>query len=86
MRDKPENIRRKSVRQAVAEALYQYGVEHGTVSFCGNPTRVNNYYVVPAFIASQESLNSIPRIATPHHISKMVIKHKQSSMLYSINC
>ena len=60
MRDKPENIRRKSVRQAVDEALTKYGSGYGAASFCGVAVRVGDYYVVPAFLISQESLSNLP--------------------------
>lgn len=47
MRDKPENIRRDSVRQAVQAALVSYDVKHGVRSFAGAPATVGGYYVVP---------------------------------------
>src|SRR4051812_19250813 len=47
MRDKPENIRKASVMQAVEEALGTYDAAHGKSSFCGWPGRVNRYHVVP---------------------------------------
>lgn len=65
MRDKPENIRRKSVRQAVDEVLTHYSNEHSMVSFSGIPVRVCDYYVVPAFLASRESFNKLPHLEEP---------------------
>lgn len=65
MRDKPENIRRKSVRQAVEEALKSYNDEHGTDLFCGRPARVSDYYVVPAYLVSRAALQNIPRLPAP---------------------
>ena len=47
MRDKPENIRRDSVRIAVQKALKTYDSEHDVRSFAGRPTPVNDHYVVP---------------------------------------
>ena len=37
MRDKPENIRRDSVRSAVRKALVEYDSGHSTESFAGRP-------------------------------------------------
>ena len=65
MRDKPEIIRRKSIRQAVDEALTHYSCVFGTASFCGIPVRVSDYYVVPAFLVSQEHLNNLPHLTKP---------------------
>ena len=47
MRDKPENIRRDSVRRAVQKLLDGYDVGHGVRSFAGGSARVDDYYVVP---------------------------------------
>lgn len=46
-RDKPENIRRDSVRRAVQEALGPYDTEHQVLSFAGAAGPVGDYYVVP---------------------------------------
>jgi hypothetical protein len=48
MRDKPENIRRDSVRKAVQKGLDLYDAHHGVRSFAGPPAPVGDYYVVPA--------------------------------------
>ena len=47
MRDKPENIRRDSVRKAVQKALEPYDSCHSVRSFAGRPAPVEDYYVVP---------------------------------------
>ena len=47
MRDKPENIRRDSVRRAVQKALVGYDSGHGVQSFAGRPAPVDDFYVVP---------------------------------------
>jgi len=47
MRDKPENIRRDSVRKAVQSALATYDSENDVRSFAGEPARVGGYYIVP---------------------------------------
>jgi hypothetical protein len=46
MRDKPENIRRDSVRKAVLAALHPYDEKERVRSLAGSPARVNGYYVV----------------------------------------
>jgi len=65
MRDKPENIRRKSVRQAVEEAIAPYDSSHGAVSFCGVATRVAGYHVVPILQFDGRELFEYPRLPTP---------------------
>ncbi len=47
MRDKPENIRRDSVRKAVQDALGPYDAQSNVRSFAGAPAPVDGYYVVP---------------------------------------
>ncbi|MDO4705213.1 MAG: hypothetical protein Q4A98_03235 [Comamonadaceae bacterium] len=47
MRDKPENIRRDSVRKAVQDALVPYDAQASVRSFAGSPAPVDGYYVVP---------------------------------------
>jgi hypothetical protein len=47
MRDRPENMRRDSVRQAVQAALVYYDAKEGVRSFEGAPAPVGGYYVVP---------------------------------------
>lgn len=47
MQDKPEVIRRDSVRQAVKRALGRYDEENKVRSFAGSPAPLGGYYVVP---------------------------------------
>lgn len=47
MRDKPEQIRRDSVRKAVQECLKTYDTKESVRSFAGMPAPVAGYYVVP---------------------------------------
>jgi hypothetical protein len=47
MRDKPDNIRRDSVRKAVQKALAPFDQEYKVRSFAGVPAPVDGYYVVP---------------------------------------
>ncbi len=47
MRDKPENIRRDSVRSAVQKVLVKRDSRHGVQSFIGWPAPVDDFYVVP---------------------------------------
>lgn len=47
MRDKPENIRRDSVRSAVQKAFVEYDSGHSAESFAGRPAPVDDFYVVP---------------------------------------
>lgn len=45
MRDKPEWMRRDSVRTSVGKALKAFDVAHDVTSFCGEVRRVGEYYV-----------------------------------------
>ena len=47
MRDKPENIRRDSVRSVVQKALVEYDSGHSVESFTGRPAPVDDFHVVP---------------------------------------
>ena len=47
MRDKPENMRRDSVRKAVQKTLVEYDSSHGVESLAGRPAPVDDFYVVP---------------------------------------
>ena len=49
MEDKPENIRRDSVRIAVQKTLKHYDFDNDVCSFAGPPAPVDDYYVVPVF-------------------------------------
>ena len=46
-REKPESIRRDSVRSAVQKILVEYDSSHGIASFAGRPAPVDAFYVVP---------------------------------------
>lgn len=65
MRDKPENIRKKSVCEAVQEVASEYDLQHGTVTFCGSPARVEGYYVVPVLQFNKTQLLEYPRLPEP---------------------
>jgi len=45
MLDKPEKIRRKSVREAIEEVLSRIDSDRGTRSFCNVPVRLGNFHV-----------------------------------------
>lgn len=47
MRDKPEWMRRDSVRTSVGKALKAFDVENDATSFCGETRRIGDYYVTP---------------------------------------
>jgi hypothetical protein len=64
MRDKPENIRKKSALEAVKEVTSVYDPQHATVSFCGIPGRVEGFYVVPVLQFKKAELEAYPRLPT----------------------
>jgi hypothetical protein len=45
MRDKPEWMRRDSVRTSVARAIRAFDIAHDVTSFCGDVSRVGDYYI-----------------------------------------
>ncbi|CAM3528292.1 conserved hypothetical protein [Xenorhabdus nematophila F1] len=47
MRDKPERMRRDSVRTSVGLALKVFDAEHDVTSFCGEVRGIGDYYVTP---------------------------------------
>jgi hypothetical protein len=65
MRDKPENVRKKSAREAVQEVASAYDKEHGTHSFCGWSARLGDYHVVPIIQLQERQLQQYPRLASP---------------------
>lgn len=62
MLEKPENIRRKSVREAIEEVLSRTDSERKTHSFCGVPVRLGNFHVVPIVQVAQSDLDAFPRL------------------------
>jgi len=62
MRDKPENIRKKSAIEAVREVTSVYDAHHATMSFCGTPGRVAGYYVVPVLQFAKAQLEVYPSL------------------------
>ncbi len=65
MRDKPENIRRDSVRSAVQGALDVYDGDHDVRSFAGGSARVADYYVVPVLQLPNELFNRFRPLREP---------------------
>ena len=65
MRDKPENIRRDSVRKAVQKALSSYGSGHGVQSLAGNPAPVDHFYVVPVLQVPESILEVFRPLPKP---------------------
>jgi hypothetical protein len=65
MLDKPENIRRKSVREAIEEVLSRIDSDRGTRSFCGVPVRLGNFHVAPILQVAQLDIDTFPRLVNP---------------------
>ena len=64
-RDKPENIRRDSVRKAVQKGLAAYDSRHGTQSFAGPPAPVKEFYVVPVLQVPNSVFERFRPLARP---------------------
>ncbi|WP_318494413.1 hypothetical protein [Photobacterium leiognathi] len=60
MRDKPEWIRRDSVRKSVEQALEVYDVENSVTSFCGEVRRIRDFYVTPIIQIPNTIFNQFP--------------------------
>ena len=65
MEEKPENIRRDSIRRAVQKTLAPYDTEHGVHSFAGPPAPVADYYVVPVLQLSGALFECFPPLRKP---------------------
>lgn len=65
MRDKPENIRRSSVRMAVKADLLSSDKEKTRRSFVGVPVRVGEYYVVPVLQIPESVFVQFPPLTQP---------------------
>ncbi len=65
MADKPENIRRSSVSQAVGEALLAFDNVAAVRSIVGQARRVGKYYVVPVLQLAQRIIDRVPSLKEP---------------------
>ncbi|MCA9716218.1 MAG: hypothetical protein KC468_16170 [Myxococcales bacterium] len=65
MRDKPENIRRDSVRKAVQATLATYDSDNEVRSFAGRPAPVEGYYVVPILQLPEAIFHRFPPLNEP---------------------
>lgn len=79
MRDKPEWMRRDSVRTAVGKALETFDTEHDVTSFCGGVRRVGEYYVTPVIQIPNTTFRQFPPLAP-----KPVDKGQQGSGFRSL--
>ncbi|MGO4799681.1 hypothetical protein ACEN2T_10390 [Pseudomonas sp. W22_MBD1_FP4] len=66
MRDKPEWMRRDSVRTAVAKALETFDTEHAVISFCGEARRLGEYYVTPVVQIPNATFVQFPPLPSIH--------------------
>ena len=60
MRDKPEWMRRDSVRTSVSKALEAFDTKHNVTSFCGESRRIDDYYVVPVIQIPNDTFEQFP--------------------------
>jgi len=65
MRDKPENIRRSSVTEAVQVFLASSDKGNALRSFCGFSVRVGAYYVVPVIQLPERLFQKFPPLDLP---------------------
>lgn len=67
MRDKPENIRRRSALEAVREVTSIFDTQNGTKSFCGWPQRIQGYHVIPVLQIKEAQLHAYPSLPRSIH-------------------
>nr|WP_261371762.1 hypothetical protein [Yersinia aleksiciae] len=79
MRDKPEWMRRDSVRTSVSKALETFDTEHNVTSFCGEVRRIDDYYVTPVI-----QIPNVTFVQFPPLPSKPVDKGQQGSGFRSL--
>ncbi|MEK7992361.1 MAG: hypothetical protein AAB403_01015 [Planctomycetota bacterium] len=60
MRDKPEWMRRDSVRTSVTKALVSFDAEENVISFAGSPRLVGDYYVTPIIQIPSATFSQFP--------------------------
>jgi hypothetical protein len=72
MLDKPENIRRKSVREAIQEVLSRLDADRGTYSFCGLPVRLGNFHVAPVLYAAKSDIDTFPNLGKPFQLQEWI--------------
>ena len=65
MRDKPERIRRDSVKRAVVQALKPYDSAKQVLSFCGTAAPVGEFYVVPVMQVPSRISKAFPSLLNP---------------------
>ncbi|HEL4805553.1 TPA: hypothetical protein UN084_001055 [Stenotrophomonas maltophilia] len=79
MRDKPEWMRRDSVRTSVSKALKAFDTEHSVTSFCGEVRRIDDYYVTPVIQIPNTTFTQFPPL-----LSKPIDKEQQGSGFRSL--
>lgn len=72
MRDKPEWMRRDSVRTSVSKVLEAFDTEHNVMSFCGESRRIDDYYVTPIIQIPNDTFEKFPPL-----LSKSVDENQQ---------
>lgn len=65
MREKPERIRRDSVREAVKRTLAPFDTAKRVRSFCGMACLVDQFYVVPVVQLPEEVFDAFPPLREP---------------------
>lgn len=65
MNDKPENIRKKSVWEAVKETTEPFDKQHQLTTFHGWPTAIAGYHVVPMLQFNNSQLQKYPVLPKP---------------------
>lgn len=79
IRDKPEWMRRDSVRTSVGKALEAFDTEHNVTSFCGEVRRIDDYYVTPVIQIPNTTFTQFPPL-----LSKPIDKGQQGNGFRSL--
>ena len=73
MREKPEQIRRDSIKKAVAQALEPYDKARRLRSFCGTAHPVGSFYVVPVIQLPEAVIDAFPPLTEPLGTSDVAV-------------
>lgn len=70
MRDKPEVMKRDSVRSSVLEKLKNHDITHNVTSFCGDVWPVGDYYVATVIQVSNTIFIQYPSLSTKPRVDR----------------
>lgn len=82
MNDKPEWMRRDSVKMAVADALQPYDKANEVTSYCGQPRLIGDYYVVPVIQIPTSIFTQFPPLS-PRPVGTFERRYGYRSLIHA---